>query len=489
MDIVLKIGIPGWLILATQSIVFAVIFKLGLDVSKSSRPLRSALSRCLRESRDFISDGDPQLNLARNCSTRYRIAASRIEGVDAYAIANSELSRSTASRLFKRNWSYLKIDELFHGGSGFLVTLGLIGTFFGLMSNMVQLSELVLASEDGSQQASLMKGLAAVFPSMAAAFTTSLVGVLLSSVLWIFGTASGTLSLKDELTELLSGYLEQVVQADCRRYSLVGESMERMEKYLTDYLSQFSQRVGDSIEQAIMNNISSLAKTLNHQADEVASFVSRIKDGSEKLSDAGLLFYNASQVIEQSEFANRFAEACISFLNSSNEFTRSSELLLEASKDAASSCRELSESVVISSSVAESLGTSLAEAKENTAQVLTMGVKGIERLKDATSAIEGIQKRGMTWLSMRAKTDQQLMDINVQLNDVLINVAEIAQQVANTRAADMADIQAQILSVNEVVSGLLEAMRQQEVATMSVAEGLEQMVSLVSRISEIDPQL
>jgi methyl-accepting chemotaxis protein len=365
----------------------------------------------------------------------------------------------------------------------------LIGTFFGLMANMVQLSELVLASEDGSQQASLMKGLAAVFPSMAAAFTTSLVGVLLSSILWIVGTANGISSLKDELAELLSGYLEQVVQADCRRYSLVGESMERMEIYLTEYLSEFSNIVGDSIEKAIARNISDLVSALKYQVDQVTSLVTRIKDGSEKLSDAGLLFYDASQALEKSSFANQFGEACVSFLKSSGEFTRSSQLLLDASNDAASSCRELAESVVLSSSVTESLGTALAEAKENTVQVLALGVKGIERLKDATGAIEGIQKRGMTWLSMRAKTDQQLMEINSQLNNVLGSVAEVATQVANTRAADMAEVQAQIASVNEIANSLSSAIRQQENATRLVIEGLEQMKSVASRISTIDPQL
>jgi hypothetical protein len=489
MDIIFKIGIPGWLILVAQFSVFAIILRLGLEFEKSSRSLRTILSRCLRESRDLVSDNDMQLSLARDCATRYRIAATRIEDVDAYAIANSEISRATAIRLFKRSWSYPKIDELLHGGSGFLVTLGLIGTFFGLMANMVQLSELVLASEDGSQQASLMQGLAAVFPSMAAAFTTSLVGVLLSSILWIFGTTNGLLTLKDELTELLSGYLEQVVQVDLTRYSLVGETMERMEKYMTNFLSTFSESVGDSIEQAIMNNIASLVSALKYQVDQITSLVARIKDGSEKLSDAGLLFHSASQVLGKSDFAERFGEACDLFLISSEQFSKSSELLVEASGDAASSCKELVEAVELSSSVTESLGSSLIEAKDSTIQLLSLGVTSIERLKDATGAIEGIQKRGMTWLSMRAKTDQQLMEINSQLNDVIANIAEVASRVASTRAADIAEIQSSISSVKEIANSLSAAIKQQENTSVLVVEGLEQMQSVAARISAMDPQL
>jgi methyl-accepting chemotaxis protein len=486
MDILLRIGIPGWIIIICQLAVFGLILNLGLDVDKSTRPVRLALSRCLRESRDLIPDNDSEMNLARNCATRYRIAAARIEDVDAYAISNSEISRATASRLFKRSWSYLKIDELLHGGSGFLVTLGLIGTFFGLMANMVQLSELVLASESTSQQASLMQGLAAVFPSMAAAFTTSLVGVLLSSILWIIGTINGMLSLKDELVELLSGYLEQVVQADCRRYSLVGESMERMEKYLTDYLSRFSDVVGGSIERAIMKNISSLVSALNYQVDQVTSLVSRIKEDSGRLSDAGQLYYRASKVLSESDFAEKFGDACTLFLESSDQFSRSSALLADASTDAASSSKKLSESITVSSEVTESLGNSLIEAKSNTAKVLSLGVDSIEKLREATGAIEGIQKRGMTWLSMRAKTDQQLMEINSQLNDVIANIANVAIQVANTRASDIEEIRRNVSTVSDIADRLSEAVMRQDNATREVMTGLDQMKMLAARIASLD---
>lgn len=486
MDVVFKIGIPGWLILFSQFLIFATILRLGIEIEKSFKPLRSALSRCLRESRDLIPDNDSKMSLARDCATRYRIAASRVEAVDAYAIANSEISRATASRLFKMQWSFLKVDELLHGGSGFLVTLGLIGTFFGLMANMVQLSELVLVSEDGSQQASLMQGLAAVFPSMAAAFTTSLVGVLLSSILWIVGTANGMLSIKFELTDLLAGYLEQVVQADCRRYSLVGESMERMEQYLTEYLSKFSESVGNSIELAIMKNISSLVAALEHQIAQITLLVDQIKIGSEKMSDAGVLYFRASKVLGESDFAERFSGACNLFLKSSVEFSKSSELLLEASTDAASSCSELAESVSASTAVAQSLGSSLVDAKESTVKVLSLGVKGIENLKEATGAIEGIQKRGMTWLSMRAKTDQQLMEINSEMNQVIASIADVAHQVANTRATDIGDIQRSITSLNEITSALAAAIKNQESATAMVMEGLEQMKGVAARISATD---
>jgi hypothetical protein len=75
------------------------------------------------------------------------------------------------------------------------------------MGNMVKLSELVIISDSVAQQSNLLGALAAVFPSMAAAFSTSLLGVSLSSILWLVGASNGMLNLKNDIVDLLSGYL------------------------------------------------------------------------------------------------------------------------------------------------------------------------------------------------------------------------------------------------------------------------------------------
>lgn len=486
MEIVLKIGAAGWLILATQLAVFTLLLILGLRLEKSSRVLRACLSRCLRESRDLVDEGDSGLGIARACATRYRLAAARIESVDAYAICSSEVSRATAGFFLGKKWSYSNVDELLHGGPGFLVTLGLIGTFVGLMGNMVQLSELVLASEEASQQSTLLSGLAAVFPSMAAAFSTSLMGVSLSSILWLIGTSNGMLSLKNEITELLTGYIEQVVQADCRRYSLVGESMERMEQYLTDYLSQFSARVSKAIEEAINSNIGNLVAAMTAQVMETKSLVSQVKEGSEKLVNAGQIFWKASSTLKETDFAERFGNSCESFLQSSNSINESSKLLFKVATASSESSTLLTRSVTTANKVLEDLSSSLLLTDKRAKDVVTVAYQSNERLTAATSAIESLQKRGMTWLSMRAKTDQQLIDINSQLNSVIASMADIANRVADTRLSDMDDIQGVVNNLNQGLTELNASVRRQSEAMSSVVEGLRQMQAVVDRLNAME---
>ena len=104
-------------------------------------------------------------------------------------------------------WTFVQIDDLIQGGPGFLITLGLIGTFFGLIQNLGGLSTLFEATDGISQQ--IYSTVFTNFPCNGAAFTTSLFGVLLSSIVWILGIFFGITRLRLELELLLCGYLSK----------------------------------------------------------------------------------------------------------------------------------------------------------------------------------------------------------------------------------------------------------------------------------------
>lgn len=479
--VLLKIGVAGWLVLASQTLVFLLLLILGIKMDRASTSLRACLSRSLRESKDLVTESDGSLNIARTCATRYRVAAARIENVDAYAICMSEVARSTVSSFAGRKWSYSKIDELLHGGPSFLVTLGLIGTFIGLMGNMVKLSDLVVNSGQVVQQTALMDGLAAVFPSMAAAFSTSLLGVSLSCILWLIGTINGTLNMKHEIIELLAAYLEQVVQADCRRYSLVGESMERMEQYLTEYLSQFSKKVSLSIEEAIQTNIGKLMITLSEQVLEVKAFVSQVSEGSVRIADAGLVLYKASKLLKESDFAERFSESCQGFLKGLNTFDESADNLLDATKNSSLSSQSLNKVIGSLTDTLTFTSESLIESDQKITSLAALNTQSLESLSAATHAVEGLQKRGMTWLSMRSKTDQQLVEINQQLQRVLMSIMEVSQRIAITKLNEVDQITSEVRNLTSNLNELTTLVNEQENTLKSLLEGLGKIQAAVPK--------
>lgn len=87
------------------------------------------------------------------------------------------------------------------------------------------------------------------------------------------------------------------------------------------------------------------------------------------------------------------------------------------------------------------------------------------------------------------KTDQQLMEINSQLNDVIANIAGIANQVANTRVSDIVEVQNKITIINEIAERLAKTISRQETSTQAIMEGLDQMQSVAARIAAMDAKL
>jgi len=157
-------------------VLFLLIACLGLYQVKITQILRRLLEQSLRTSSEAISSQSGMFALASDCQTRYRNAAERVESVDTDAIVLSEMTCFSAIRLGQFRWTFLQIDDLLQGEPGFLITLGLIGTFSGLIQNMSGLSTLLLTGEE----VNLIRGFAAIFPSMGAAFSTSLFGIFLS---------------------------------------------------------------------------------------------------------------------------------------------------------------------------------------------------------------------------------------------------------------------------------------------------------------------
>jgi hypothetical protein len=481
------LGPVGWSILSIQLLLFLLLVILGEKLKNSTRALRACLSTSLRESRDCLTDNDPSLSLARSCSTRYRIAAAKIESVDSYAISSSEVSRATAAVFIGRKWSFSQVDDLLHGGAGFLVTLGLIGTFVGLIGNMNELSNLIRGSEGAVEQTSLMDGLAKLFPSLAAAFSTSLLGVTLSSFLWLIGTVNGILGIKNDTIELLAGYLEQVIQADCRRYSLVGESMERMEIYLTDYLSQFSEKVSCAIENAIADRIGKLVHSLSSQINETRQFIIQVKEGSERLGSAGELYLRAAQQFEQTRFAQEFSEACEIFLRHTEALGSAANNLTVTAKRSVDSS-ELLGSIILKTSESQDKFLDAVQSAEKRAELLSvLGTQSNESLSSATAAIENVQKKGLTWLSARAKTDRELVKLTGEMSETIQLIGGIARTLSNEQAADIQSLDGRLSELFQAFESLSTISRLQLASLSEVQAELAKLASGFERISPPPP--
>lgn len=488
--IISNISTIGRLVLIIQAIIFALILVLGLYQTNKTRILRMKLQQSLGKSLDTIDSQSGIFRIATECRSRYRRAAERIENVDAEAIVYSEMAIFPVVRIGGMRWSFLQIDELLQGGPGYLVTLGLIGTFTGLIQNMSNLSGLLLAGEGISSQSGLIEGFASIFPSMGAAFSTSLLGIFLSSCLWITGIFFGISRTKTELEQLLCGYLEQVVQADCRCYSLAGESMERMEEYLTDYLSKFSDHVGSKIEASISKSISKLVTTLSNQVDQTTNFVEQVSTGSKQIAHSGEVFSQATLMLEKSSFAKEFSEACGLFMEHTQMLNQATNLM----DNSACTLNDTTKNLAISIDQSTEIQANLANNLVNAIHVIDLTGNTLQKsnsesndaMKEATNAMHGLQKRGMTWLSMRAKTDSKLIELNENLQNTLSLYADMANQIATSADSTFSGYVEQIGELSRASQTLQEKSIQQESAFKEMKDGLNRIASIEQKLETWD---
>ena len=482
MDLLSNVSEIGQGILITQTIFFTFVLSLGLYQVAATRRLRKSLAESLRLSKDTLGDGSGIAMLAVSCRTRYRNASERIESVDAHSIASSELARFAIVRLGALKWTICQSDELLNGSSGFLVTLGLVGTFAGLIQNLSGLSGLLLTGEGISNQTTLIEGFASIFPVMGAAFITSLTGILLGGSLWLVGACNGMTGLKEELTDLLCGYLEQVVQADCRCYSLIGESVERMQNYLDDYLCKFSTTVGRHIEHSIDQSIKNLVSALTLQVQETTLFVRAISGGCNDLQKAGQVFSKATAQLERSDFASEFSEACSNFIDHTKLLAQSTENMKNTSGNLSQQGVELAKQIAISCDVNNKLSRVFEESLNALETSQQSAISTGESLNSAVEAMEGINKRGMTWLSMRAKTDSKLVELIEQLQEIVTTFSSVSEKISSTTYRDLEGLHQDMTELKKISSTLLEETRQNESEMKSIKAGLNQMINAPTRL-------
>ncbi len=314
--------------LVIQAAFFAILIYCTLKARRYLAPILGSLSRSLRVSEDLFGD---ERNFVTSARTRYRRAAERIQDVDAHAIASGELGSFELLKLGKWRMNIGALAELMGSAPAVFITLGLLGTFVGLALNLSELSS-ILDSGDSSSASpgDLVQRLSGVLAPMSTAFISSLGGVFFSLLFWLASLILGSNRLLDETEALLTAYLEQIVQADCNRFSLMSASLERMELCLAEFMSKFGERVGAAIDSAMSSKISEVFDSIKKGADALDIYSKAFNLGIKDLSSSGEAFSKAAQVFTESDFASKFGSATISFRESLSESTRTANSLSEA---------------------------------------------------------------------------------------------------------------------------------------------------------------
>ncbi len=141
-----------------------------------------------------------------------------------------------AERAVQKELGHLLLAERFvKASAGLLITLGLVGTFYGLTHSIGQLVAVV--SSDVSPEAdvaeSLTRGLTDALGGMSVAFTTSLVGIIAAIIMTLLSVLANVAERRTRFVSLLEAHLDQLISERIGP----GEAAARATE-------QFSQAVG-----------------------------------------------------------------------------------------------------------------------------------------------------------------------------------------------------------------------------------------------------
>jgi hypothetical protein len=261
----------------------------------------------------------------RDIRERYIALLSHVDSIDTAEFSAGEIERLTL-RVFGRDVTAASAHSWIHQAPGILISLGLLGTFWGLTVGLGQISG---ALAPGAPPEKTMAALSAIVAPMGTAFETSLVGLLLSLIVLIASQISGARTCLERCESLLSSWLETVLPQE------LGDKLMTPLKKSLDGLNETAKNlpkvISLSVEQAMnaafaeklakMFNLSSTIAVEAQQATRQLSAVATI------LNESGQDFVMAARAFQQSKFPEALRESVSGLLETKERITASSESL------------------------------------------------------------------------------------------------------------------------------------------------------------------
>jgi hypothetical protein len=254
---------------------------------------------------------------------RYIALNEHVDNIDAAEFSSGEIERLSI-RILGRDVTAASAHSWIIQAPGILISLGLLGTFWGLTVGLGQISG---ALAPGATPEQTMNVLSAIVAPMGTAFETSLIGLLLSLIVLITSQLSGSRTCLERCESLLSSWLETVLPL-----TLGDELMTPLKKSI-DGLNDTAKRLPDdiswSVERAMqaafaeklsqMFNLSTtIAGEAQHATRQLAAVASNLNETSQD-------FVTAAQAFQQSKFPEALRESVAGLLETKERIAVSSD--------------------------------------------------------------------------------------------------------------------------------------------------------------------
>lgn len=298
-----------------------------------------------------------------------------------------------------------------------LISLGLLGTFAGLTVGLNQIGGILTKELNPS---AAMSALSALMTPMAAAFETSLLGLLLSLIVLIWTQFTGTRTCLERCEALLSSWLETVLpqQLGEQLMTPLRHSLEELNKTMRRLPDDVSSAVSNAMQSAFSAKLKDLFDVQASLASDAASAVQSLSIVANNLNESGQDFVKAAEAFRQSDFASTLNLSVKSLVETREQLTGSTEalskrlfevrdsllftqsewkLLAKAAENELESCHQaclhITDEISTLKTTAELMQQSTNAATESTKQLREARLEVMRDRKLAIETVEAIQER------------------------------------------------------------------------------------------------
>lgn len=316
------------LVEATRIFIILAIIVIGLGSLRLSavlnRRIRPLSEKLIRLHQSPTEDITHERDLGK-FQKRYKDLVEHTDDVDA-AEFSAGLIETLELRFLGRSLTVASAQSWVKQSPSFLISLGLLGTFAGLTVGLNQIGG-ILTKELSPSAA--MSALSALMTPMAAAFETSLLGLLLSLVVLIWTQLTGTRTCLERCEALLSSWLETVLpqQLGEAKMAPLRQSIRNLNEILKELPREVSSAVTSSMQLAFSAKLKDIFDVQVNLASEAATAVHSLSIVASNLNESGQDFVKAAEAFRQSDFASTLNLSVKSLVETRAQLTSSTEAL------------------------------------------------------------------------------------------------------------------------------------------------------------------
>ncbi|TYT69278.1 methyl-accepting chemotaxis protein [Microcystis aeruginosa] len=490
---------PYLIVLTLVLVIFPTVLAVGIRMTlyKYLQDSTAKVKRLIRgESRGV------QPKIISNLENRFKIASSQLDDVNTAALVDG-LYHEEKFTFMSKSLSCEKWDYFVRVLPNLLLAFGLLGTFLGITLNLTGISTLIDINNVDVQ--GLGEKLKTPLKSMGIAFITSLIGLACSSLLTvinlIFNTNLAKVNLISSLEDYLDNILQPTVEGNSRLNKAVDSMVEKQQAFLTNFHNEVTRVLESSLREVakeiaernqetaklvtqVCERLTETAGTLstgastfqrsafelNEQVPIITQANREFTQSSQELKNSVLLFKQASELIEKSNFSGNIERFTASLAETQARFSQSTALLEQNIGEIISSNKRAND-------LAEQVYLNIQESSQKLQDSALGFLEASEKIESSQFADKLVQATADLMTA-----HQQFADSTTDLNQSTQSLASLTQDFQRSMTT-MVELGIKITDLNQKSETILEQNQQRSVTEQEKLSNIQgELVKLIETV-------